>query len=269
MLSRKNAFAGFSSRSDHQPAQSRATTKVAVNLEVLESRELAERGPSQVRAAPASQRRSSPEQSQCRSHTAALKNRVPRHAPGSRSAQCRSVRSVSSGRLIVTGTANHVAQAHFVAAECAVADRHFAHGCEQSPGARSLYAQDCSRHDTHPAAGLHTARAARFPRITADQPLGQWRTLIISTFDTWSGSAGTHRHYPAGAAVGADPLLKHGNETPVPQSVGFIRIVVRRALRFVLIGLGGVVRRATWDRVDAVDPAAQVDQPAAVSAERK
>ena len=40
MLSRKNAFAGFSSRSDHQTARSRARTKVAVNLEVLESREL-------------------------------------------------------------------------------------------------------------------------------------------------------------------------------------------------------------------------------------
>jgi hypothetical protein len=40
MLSRKNAFAGFSSRNDHQPARSRAKTKVAVNLEILESREL-------------------------------------------------------------------------------------------------------------------------------------------------------------------------------------------------------------------------------------
>jgi hypothetical protein len=40
MLSRKNAFAGFSSRSDHRPARSRARTKIAVNLEVLESREL-------------------------------------------------------------------------------------------------------------------------------------------------------------------------------------------------------------------------------------
>src|SRR5207302_1872586 len=40
MVSRKNAFAGFFSRNDHQPARSRAWTKVAVNLEILESREL-------------------------------------------------------------------------------------------------------------------------------------------------------------------------------------------------------------------------------------
>jgi hypothetical protein len=40
MLSRKNAFAGFFSRNGHQPARSRARTKVAVNLEILESREL-------------------------------------------------------------------------------------------------------------------------------------------------------------------------------------------------------------------------------------
>ena len=40
MLSRKNALAGLFSRNDHQPARSRARTKVAVNLEILESREL-------------------------------------------------------------------------------------------------------------------------------------------------------------------------------------------------------------------------------------
>jgi len=40
MLSRKNALAGLFSRNDHQPARSRARAKVAVNLEMLESREL-------------------------------------------------------------------------------------------------------------------------------------------------------------------------------------------------------------------------------------
>jgi hypothetical protein len=40
MLSKKIAFAGLSSYNDHQPARARARTKVAVNLEILESREL-------------------------------------------------------------------------------------------------------------------------------------------------------------------------------------------------------------------------------------